>query len=177
MRIRKDLNLYQLDEGRKRYTYTGEYLTPLPGAAGLPGFKLLLLSGSLMSALLVFVMGRLDLPSFRALYVILPFLGLVFAVGRCLWAAAHLFGWKERMTVNQFRISWKALQRYALLASALSALLMLAGLAFLIWGGGSLFAGWPLFALCMLEFGLSLSIYQALKHNLPPKGNLPRGFV
>lgn len=177
MRIRKDLGLYRQEKGRNKYVYTGAYLAPLTAPARLKQFKALLLLAALVCALLVFTMGRLNLPSFRALYVILPFLGLIYAVGRCVWAAGHLFAWKDRMTVNQYGVSWKRFALYVAVSAVFSAVLLLSVLAFLFWGGGAIAAEWPLFVLCALEGGISLLIYQALQHNLPGKENLPEGFV
>lgn len=173
MRVRKDLELYRLDEGRKKYVYTGGYLAPDTAPLRLLHFKALMVLAALVCALLVFVMGRMNLPSFRTLYVVLPFLGLLFSVGRCLWAAGSLFSWKDRMTANQYRVSWKNFELYAVIAAVLSLALFLSVLAFLFWGGGVFSTESPLFVLCVLLGGISLSIYQALQHNLPDRGSLP----
>lgn len=177
MRIRKDLGLYRREDGQKKYTYAGGYLTPGLEASRQAFFKALMLLAALVCALLAYAMGRLNLPSFRALYVILPFLGLVYAVGRCLWAAAHLFSWKERMTVHQFAVSWKSLQLHALVSAALSFALILSVLAFILWGGGVLPLEGPLMVLCALSCAVSLAIHKVLQQHLPERKLLPEGFV
>ena len=164
MRFRKDLQFYRKDENSKQgYRYEGEnFLAPVdPGC--LQGIKIILTVASFVQAGLVFLMGRLDFPSLRTLFTIIPYLGLIYASGRCLWAAVHLFTWKNRMTIRQKQVSWKALQDHSMISAIAGVLIFLAVIGFLLWGNGSVAEEWRLLLLCTIQPALAWLIHVALK--------------
>ena len=167
MRRRKDLGLYKLVEksGKTAYEYQGDaYVPPLP-LDRLPGVKALLLLSCILQAALVFLMGRLDFPSFRKVYVVIPFLAVMFGTGKCLLSSAALFTWKTRMTLRQHQLSWSSLTGGSLVSMFSTGLFLLAVLAYLMLQGGRFDEEWPLLLLCAGNFLLVLAAFAFLKGN------------
>ncbi len=165
MRPRKDLDQYQLaGEGSKlRYVYRGAYHVPPLDPKRLRRAKVLLLLGSALQAILVFLMGWLNFPSFRQLYVTLPFLAVVFAAGKSLLAAASLFSWQDRMTARQHQLSWQALTAGSLMSTVAGVVLPLGAAVFILSGGGRMDREWGLLLLCAAQALLSSYCYQFMK--------------
>ena len=180
MRRRKDLGLYKLVEkaGKTVYEYRGDaYIPPLP-LERLPRAKAMLFLGCLLQALLVFLMGRLDFPSFRRIYVVIPFLAVMFGTGKCLLSSAALFTWKSQMTLRQHQLSWSSLTAGSLISVLSSVLMLITVLGYLVLQGGQLQEEWLLFLLCAANILLSLAAFIYMKgkpcqinpyqHTLPP---------
>ena len=165
MRPRKDLDQYQLaGEGSKlRYVYRGAYHVPPLDPKRLRRAKVLLLLGSALQAILVFLMGWLNFPSFRQLYVTLPFLAVVFAAGKSLLAAASLFSWQDRMTARQHQLSWQALTAGSLMSAVAGGALLLGAAVFILFGGGRMDREWGLLLGCVAHALLSLYCHLYLK--------------
>ena len=166
-RHRKDLDLYHLDSDAGRgYVYTGQYWHPPVQQADLPLLKVLLLAVSIAQLGLIYLMGRLNLPSMRTLYVVLPFLLLLFFTGRAALAAAAMFGWKQKMTFNQHTRSWKRVGQSGLLATVAGGVLLIGQVVFLVWGTGQLETEWPMLLLILTSILVSAAIWRVM-HSLP----------
>ena len=136
MRGRKDLMDYQPSlQAKGGYAYTGEYHVPVLRGKQLLHHKLLLCIITLAQALCVYVMGRADTPGFRQLYVMLPFLALVFFTGRGMIGAFSLFSWKDAMTKRQYQASRLPLEQSQRVLPFLCAALILSELVYFLSGG------------------------------------------
>ena len=136
MRGRRDLSDYQPSHLAKGgYVYTGEYHVPVLKGKQLLHHKLLLCIITLAQALCLYVMGRADTPGFRQLYVMLPFLALVFFAGRGIIGAFSLFTWKDTMTKRQYQASRLPLEQSQRVLPFLCAALILSELVYFISGG------------------------------------------
>ena len=157
MRMRKDLGLYKLsgDGKRLKYKYTGAYYVLPFSTSRLLRVKPVILLGCLFHVFIIFLMGKLNFPSFRKLYVIIPFLGLVFIAGRLFYAAVSLFSWKDKMTARQHQISWHSLASGSCISIAAGALLLIGVITDVLFFGGDLSSEWPLLLLCPLQISLS----------------------
>lgn len=157
MRMRKDLGLYKLsgDGNRQKYKYTGSYYVLPFSTSQLLRVKRMVLLGCFFHVLMVFLMGKLNFPSFRKLYVIIPFLGLVFIAGKLLYAAVSLFSWKDRMTARQHQLSWHSLASGSCISIAAGSLLLVGAVADVLLLGGHLSSEWLLLVLCSLQISLS----------------------
>lgn len=162
---RKDLDLYRLNEsgGKLRYEYKGAWMVPPVPPHLLARAKILLTLCCALQAILVFLMGRLDFPSFRKLYVIIPFLAVLFFAGKSVIAAGMLFTWKDRMTFRQYQLSWRSLTGVSLPGAVSGSLLMMSVLADTIFLGGLIHKEWPLLLLILLQAALSAGLYSYLK--------------
>ncbi len=162
---RKDLDLYRLNEigGKLRYQYTGAWMVPPVPPHLLARVKILLTLGCVLQAVLVFLMGRLDFPSFRKLYVIIPFLAVLFFAGKAVLAAGMLFTWRGRMTIRQHQLSWGSLAGASLPGAVSGGLMMMAVLADTMFFGGFIDREWPLLLLILLQTVISASLFLYLK--------------
>jgi hypothetical protein len=165
VRRRKDLGLYKLIEkaGKTYYEYQGDaYVPPVP-LEWLPRVKAMLIFGCLVQAVLVFLMGRLNFPSFRRFYVVIPFLLVMFGTGKSLLSSFSLFTWKTRMTLRQHHLSWSSLTIGSLISLVSSVLLLLAVLVYLVLQGGQLHEELLLLILCAAQILLALTAFMFMK--------------
>lgn len=162
MRGRKDLNDYQpslLAKGG--YEYVGEYYVPVLRGRQLLLYKLLLCFLSIMQALCVYAMGRANSPGFGQIYVMLPFLALVFITGRSVIGAFSFFTWKDAMTKRQYQASVKPLVQSQHILPFLCIGFLLFELVFLFFGGA--WRGeWFVLLMTFLLAGLSLLVKHVL---------------
>ena len=148
MRRRKDLSLYQPDPGGgKGYVYRGSYWEPPLKGGEIICFKALMTSLAFTQLLLVFAIGRLNLPSMRTLFVVLPFLALLFFSGRMALASSFMFGWKDRMTQHQHESTWLRLKQSGMLAALTGCAFIIGQIAHLLFGAGDIRIEWPMFVL------------------------------
>ena len=165
MRRRRDLGMYVLSEdgAKPRYVYRGPlYVPPIPRERLLRA-KALLFLAAVLSGTLVFLMGKLNAPSFRALYVMLPFLALVFGAGWAVVASGSMFLWKDAMTQREHRVSWNALAAAGLLSALSGGAVAAAVIVFLLADGGSLRAEWPLLPLAAAQVGTAIVFFLYIK--------------
>ncbi len=165
MAKRKDLDLYRLVEsaGKLRYAYKGAWMVPPVPAPLLTRAKTFLLLGCVLQAVLVFLMGRLDFPSFRKLHVIIPFLAVMFFAGKSVIAAMMLFTWRDRMTFRLHQLSWQSLTGGSLPGAVSGGLLLMAVLADTSFFGGHISEEWPLLLLIMFQAALAASMHLYLR--------------
>jgi hypothetical protein len=162
-RRRKDLNDYQPESSAgKGYVYRGQYWQPSIQGSDLLFFKALMTAVTCVNFGLLYVMGRLNLPSLRMLYVVLPFLLLLFFSGRALLAAFSLFGWKEKMTLHQHKQSWKRLGQSGLLAALTGAALLLAEIIYLFFGGGQIQQETPMVVLIITSAAVMVAVWRVM---------------
>ncbi len=162
---RKDLDLYRLVEsdGKLRYEYQGAWHVPSVSPPFLLRIKILLLLGCVIQAILVFLMGKLDFPSFRKLYVIIPFLAVLFSAGKSFIAAVMLFTWRDRMTLRQHQLSWHSLAVGSLASAVSGGLLLMSVLMDVLFFGGHFHEEWPLLLLNLPQAVLALFLHFFMK--------------
>lgn len=169
MRGRKDLGDYQPSSSAKGgYAYMGEYYVPILQGKRLLRHKLQLCAISALKVLCVYGMGSANSPGFRQIYVMLPFLALVFFAGRGLISACSLFAWKDAMTKRQYQASEKPLAQGQRILPFLCAALILAEVIFLLLGG-AIQGEWLVLLMAFLLTGLSLSARHVLALGAPVK--------
>ncbi len=133
----------------------GEYYVPVLRGRHLLLHKLKLCLLSVVQALCVYAMGRANTPAFRQIYVILPFLALVFFTGRGMVSAFSFFTWRDIMTKRQYKASEMPFAQSQHLLPFLCAGLVLSETAFLLFGG-ALTEEWFVLLMAFLLAGLSL---------------------
>lgn len=165
MRRRKDLDMYKLAEsdGKLHYEYQGAWHVPSVAPPLLARLKILMLLGCVIQAILVFLMGKLDFPSFRKLYVIIPFLAILFFAGKSAIAAIMLFTWRDRMTFRQHQLSWHSLEAGSLGSAVSGGLLLMSALMDVLFFGGHFHEEWLLLLLNLFQAALALFLHFYIK--------------
>ncbi|MHC1786320.1 MAG: hypothetical protein AB9880_04620 [Christensenellales bacterium] len=142
-------------DARGGYLYKGAYYVPRLQGKALLRQKLLLCLLSALLLLLLYVIGRLDTPGLRQLYVMLPFLALLFFCGRAFFSALSLLMWKDAMTLRQYKQSHGPLKNCLRIAPYVCGALLLAQGLFLLLGG-SFSREWPAMILVLLVASLDV---------------------
>lgn len=125
------------------YAYTGAWHVPTLKGRALRRRKAALSALCLLQLPLIYLMGRIDAPSFRQLYVILPFLLLIYFCGRALISALSLYLWRDMMTSREHDQSHKPLLHCLRAAPFAAGALLLTVILHLILGGDPA-REWPL---------------------------------
>lgn len=107
----KDYRMYEDEEGRERYRYTGAYYTLQMSETQSRAARRGLLAAALCAAGATYWTGRAAGGAFSRLYAVIPFLFAVFFAGWGLTGAFNLVFQKGRMTLNQYTIGVKRLKR------------------------------------------------------------------
>lgn len=153
----KDLGDYRPDENNAgRYRYEGAYYIPQVSGKALRLHKWKLMLLSLAPLLSIYLMGRLNTAGFRQLYVLLPFLALMFFSGRAAIGAFSMLLWKERMTQREYQQSFSMMQSGFRAAPFASGAMLIAILLFFFFGGKSS-EEWPQFPLAAALAGLDFA--------------------
>lgn len=174
----RDLRDYQPSaETPGAYDYTGAYYVPSLQGKALRKRKWLLCLLCALQLPLLYLMGRLDTPGFRQLYVILPFLLLMYFCGRALISALSLWLWREMMTKRQHEQSAGPLKGCLKAAPYAAGAVLLAEIVFLALGG-TLQREWPLLplllALALLDLYTS-RLTEGLGLIIQPQGKAAAG--
>lgn len=169
----KNLEDYQPSPGEKSgWRYTGAYYVPVLQGQALRRRKWQLSLLCLALLLPVYGIGRLDTPGFRQLYVIAPFLLLMYFCGRALISALSLFMWRESMTLRQHKQSYQPLRGCLRAAPWAAAALIVADMVY-VFLGGAFMHEWPLLALAALLIALcyyTLELAQGLGITMQAQG-------
>ena len=166
MRIRKNLHLFEKNEGQKGYTYVGEHYSPFFSGKALTALKWKLALAVIFSAVLVFLIGFLDFGSLRHLAGILPYLVLLFFCGRGLLGLFSLLLHREQLfQLRQHAQSWLRMKSSAMLCIIAAFAQLLALLVLLLLGQAGLTSELPQLALLGLVVLVNIYLFQTLtKH-------------
>lgn len=160
MRIRKDLHLFEQQDGKKGYQYVGDlYRLPWQGKVktrNLLAFTLAVL----LNLVLVILIGILDFASLRQIAGILPYLLLLFFCGRAGLGLISLLLHKEPYQQYQHAQGWLRLKSSVLICLIAAIAQLLAVFILSAFSSVQLAQeGWHLVMLCLVAL-FSLFVFQ-----------------
>ena len=137
MRKLKDSGLedyFQLQQDNEnkngRWTYRGIwYVFGITGTK-LMIFKLIILLLSILQILFVVLLGGMNSPGLRKIYIVLPYLAVLLISGVELWNAIYLIFQKDRLTRRQYERNYLCLKRSASMQIIACSVLITAELIF-----------------------------------------------